>query len=96
MTMLNLVKQSLRVSVDDYNDELNMLIAAAVDDLGIAGVINIDTETDPLIKAAICTFCKIRFGGQVEDGARLQASYDEQKAQLSTASGHTDWLDGEE
>lgn len=89
--MLELVKMALRISTDAFDDELNNLIAAAIADMGIAGVINIDEDTDPLIKQAICTYCKLHFGIP-EDADRLQKSYDEQKAQLSTATGYTDWM----
>lgn len=88
--MLDLVKMALRIGTDAFDDELNNLIEAAQDDLGIAGVINIDAETDPLIKTAIITYCKLHFG-LPEDADRLKAAYDEQKGQLSTATGHTEW-----
>lgn len=88
--MLDLVKLALRIGTDAYDAELNNLIEAAQDDLGIAGVVNIDADTDPLIKTAIITYCKLHFG-LPEDADRLQRSYDEQKGQLSTATGHTDW-----
>lgn len=91
--MLELVKSALRVSTDAYDDELNMLIDAAVADLGIAGVIDIDTDTDPLIQMAVCTYCKMHFGVP-DDAERLKKAYDEQKAQLGMATGHTDWLEG--
>ena len=89
--MLNLVKQALRITTDAYNDELNTLIEAAAADLGIAGIINLDTTADPLVQVAVVTYCRLHFG-VVDDYDRLKASYDEQKAQLSTASGYTDWL----
>lgn len=88
--MLNLVKMALRISTTAYDDQLNMLIDAAVADLGLAGIINIDTETDPLIKQAVCTYCAVNMG-LTEDAERLKKSYDEQKAQLSMATGHTEW-----
>lgn len=91
--MLALVKSALRIATGAYDDELNMLIAAAVDDLGLAGVIDIDTTDDPLIQHAVCTYCKLHFGIP-DDADRLQKSYDEQKAQLGMATGHTDWLEG--
>lgn len=89
--MLDLVKQALRITTDAYNDELNTLIEAAAADLGIAGIINLDTAADPLVQTAVITYCRLHFG-VVDDYDRLKASYDEQKAQLSTASGYTDWL----
>lgn len=89
-TMLNLVKTALRVSGNAFDEELEMLIAAAMGDLGIAGVIPAD---DALVKTAVCTYCKLHFGGSVDDADRLKKSYDEQKAQLATNTGHTDWLE---
>lgn len=90
--MLNLVKKSLRVTTEAYDDELNMLIEAAQDDLRIAGVSNFDTCESAVTKA-IVTYCKLHFG-MPSDADRLQKSYDEQKAQLSTHTGNTDWLEG--
>lgn len=89
--MLDLVKMALRIFSDAYDDELELLIAAAEEDLGIAGVANID-ETDPIVVKAIISYCKLQFGIP-DDADRLQKSYDEQKAQLATHTGHTDWLE---
>ena len=91
-TMLEKVKLSLRVTTDDFDTELNDLIDACKSDLGLAGV-NEDDTTDPLIIRAIITYCKANFG-EPDDYDRLKFSYDEQKAQLSMATGYTDWLDG--
>ena len=90
--MLDLVKQALRITTEDFDDELNNLIAAAIDDLGLAGVIDTDTpeDPDPLVRTAVCTYCKLHFGDP-EHADRFKASYDEQKAQLATATGHTEW-----
>lgn len=89
--MLDKVKTALRIKTNAYNDELNDLIAAAQIDLGIAGV-QLQPETDPIVTRAIITFCKMSFG-LPEDYDRLKKSYDEQKAQLVTATGYTDWGD---
>ncbi len=89
--MLDKVKKALRVKTDAYNDELNNLIASAQLDLGIAGVVLPD-ELDAICETAIITYCKMNFG-LPEDADRLKASYDEQKAQLITATGYTDWGD---
>ena len=90
--MLEKVRNALRISVSDntaINQELTDLIAAAKLDLGIAGVV-VPTELDALVEKAIITYCKMSFG-LPEDYDRLKASYDEQKAQLSNATGDTDW-----
>ena len=65
------------------------MILSALLDLGIAGVTKTELE-DPLILRAVITYCKVHFG-EPDDRAWLKQSYDEQKAQLQTASGYTDW-----
>lgn len=86
--LLNLVKMALRIKTDAFNDELKSLIQAAQLDLGVAGV---NPEAlDDLVKRAICTYCKMSFG-LPEDYDKLKLSYDEQKAQMSNATGYTDW-----
>ena len=87
--MLSEVKTALRIKTNKYDSELTGLIAAAQLDMGIAGVVLPD-ELDELVKQAVITYCKMRFG-LPEDYDRLKKSYDEQKAQLSTATGYTNW-----
>ena len=90
--MLEKVRNALRISVKDntaINGELEDLIKAAKLDLGIAGVV-VPTELDALVERAIITYCKMSFG-LPEDYDRLKRSYDEQKAQLSNATGYTNW-----
>lgn len=87
--MLELVKTALRITTTAYDSELTYLIDAAKLDLGIAGV-NVPEELDAVVKKAIITYCKMSFG-LPEDYDRLKRSYDEQKAQLSNATGYTDW-----
>ena len=88
--MLESVKLALRITTDAFDDEITDLIDAALADLGIAGITNLD-EADALIKRAVITFCRVNFG-EPDDYDRMKASYDEQKAQLQTATGYTDWL----
>ena len=87
--MLKKVKLALRISTDAFDSELLDLIDAAQLDLGIAGVL-VPEELDALVSKAIITYCKMSFG-LPEDYDRLKRSYDEQKAQLSNATGYTDW-----
>lgn len=88
--MLESVKLALRITTDAFDDEIQDLIDAALADLGIAGITNLD-EADALIKRAVITYCRVNFG-EPDDYDRMKASYDEQKAQLQTATGYTDWL----
>lgn len=92
-TILDKVKLALRIVTDDFDLEIQDLIDACLLDLGIAGVTKNDT-TNALVIRAICTYCKYHFGDAkgVEELERLKQSYDEQKAQMSMATGFTDWL----
>ena len=93
MQMLEDVKLALRITTDAFDSELTDLILAAQTDLGVAGVTNITTD-DFLVKRAIITYCRVNFGTP-DDYDRMKRSYDEQKAQLSTNTGHTDWGGGD-
>lgn len=85
--MLEAVKLALRVTTTDFDDELIGLIRAACADLGIVGVQAEATTSDPLLTRAIVTFCKANFG-EPDEYDRLKQSYDEQKAQLISATGY--------
>ena len=87
--MLEKVKLALRITTNAYDSELEDLIEAAKADLGIAGVVLPET-LDAIVSRAVVTYCKVHFGSP-DDFDRLKASYDEQKAQLSMATGYTDW-----
>lgn len=89
--MLDKVKLALRVTTTAFDSEINDLIDAALADLGLAGVTN-QEQTDPLVIRAVTTYCRANFG-QPEDYEHMKAAYDEQKAQLRTATGYTDWGD---
>ena len=90
--MLPKVKQALRMTTTAFDAiELTDLIKAAMLDLGVAGV-EVPANYDELVGQAIVTYCKMNFG-LVDEYDRLKRSYDEQKAQLVTCTGYTDWLE---
>lgn len=91
MAILDDVKLALRITTTAFDSELTNLINAAKIDLGIAGV-TLPSTLDAICNLAIVTYCKCNFG-QPDDYDRLKASYDEQKAQLSMATGYTTWTD---
>lgn len=98
MSLLDRVKTSLRLNTTAYDtNEISPLIESALLDLGIAGIdIHDQAETtDPLIEIAVVTYCRMHFGNP-DNYDRLKRSYDEQKAQLQTASGYTDWGDNDD
>lgn len=91
MAIIDKVRMALRISTTSYDDELTDLIKAAQADLGIAGV-EVPSTLDEICIKAVITYCKMSFG-LPEDYDRLKRSYDEQKAQLSNATGYTNWGD---
>jgi len=91
VTTLVKVKEALRIKSTAFDNDLSLLIESAKADLGVAGVINL-SENDPLIERAIITYCAMNSINQDADRREwLKRSYDEQKAQLSTCTGFTDW-----
>ena len=88
--MLEKAKKALRLTTDAYDEEISALIDAAERDLEIAGVQ--PSTQDALWETAILTYVRARFGSP-DDYDRIKAAYDEQKAQLMTATHYTDWGD---
>lgn len=88
--LLPKVKEAARIKTNVFDDgQLTDLITAAQMDLGIAGII-VPDDFDALVSQAVITYCLMNFG-LVDEYDRLKRSYDEQKAQLQTASGYTTW-----
>lgn len=100
--MLTEIKLALGKVKNDYDAELARLALAAVGDLGIVDVeaagVNLSiaqdgtvtdssTITDQLLIRAIITYVRMNFKSP-EDYDKLKRSYDEQKAQLITATGY--------
>ena len=91
--LLTKAKLALRITTTAYDNDITDLIDAAKLDLGIAGVVLPD-NLDALCTRAVITYVKVHFGASADaDYDRLKRSYDEQKAQLQTATGYTDWGD---
>lgn len=86
--MLTNCKTAMRITTDAFDDEISSYINAAEIDLGIAGVVY--EAVDDLVQKAIITYVRMSFGNP-PNYDRLKAAYDEQKAQLQTATGYTEW-----
>ncbi len=87
------VKTALRITTSAFDEEIEDLIDAALLDLGIAGVSNMDLD-NKLVLRAVTTYVKCNFG-EPDDYDRLKRSYDEQKAQMSMATGYTTWTEAQ-
>ena len=76
-----------------FDDYFTSLLEAAALDLGIAGV-DLPTTLDAICDRAEITYCAYHWEmdhGSTDRAEKLKVSYDEQKAQLSMATGYTDW-----
>lgn len=87
-------KMARRITTDAFDSQIGDLLDSAMVDMKIAGVEVPETIT-PIVETAAITYVALHFG-QPDDYERLKKSYDEQKGQLATATGYTDWgdLDG--
>ena len=72
-----------------YDAEVGRLLDAAMLDLGVAGVV-VPEQLDALVETAAITYFLMNFG-EPDEYDRLKKSYDEQKAQLATCTGYTEW-----
>jgi hypothetical protein len=90
MALIDTCKMALRVTTDAYDAEIREYIEAAKLDVGIAGVET--TAADSLVNTAILTYVRMRFGAPANYD-KLKSAYDEQKAQMMTATGYTNWGD---
>ena len=82
-------KLAARITTDAFDPQIFDILQAALLDLGVAGVV-VPDGNDALVKQAAITYFLMRFGAP-EEYERLKRSYDEQKAQLATCTGYTDW-----
>ena len=89
--LITSAKLAARITTGAFDSQISDLLDAAALDLGVAGVV-VPAELDALVKQAEITYCLMHFG-EPDQYDRLKASYDEQKSQLSTCTGYTDWGD---
>lgn len=78
-----------RMNTNAFDAQVSRLLSAALRDLYVAGV-DLPEQAEPLAVEAAITYFLVHFGSP-DEYDRLKTSYDEQKAQLRTLSGFTDW-----
>jgi len=95
--MLSKVKLALRIKSDALNDEMSGLIAAAVEDLQLAGVKTPDAPeiNDALLERAIIMYAKAHFGLDNKDAQKYLALYENLKERLTLAAKYQDKGGGE-
>lgn len=89
--MINKAKLTLRLTKNAYDSQIGDLIDTAFVDMQIAGV-EIPENLTPIVETAALTYVSMKFG-EPDKYDELKKSYDEQKAQLATFTGYTDWGD---
>lgn len=87
--LIQAAKTAKRLKTNAYDSQVQGLLQAAILDLGVAGV-EIPEQMDCLVSQAAITYFLMHFG-EPDNYDKLKASYDEQKAQLVTCTGYTDW-----
>ena len=87
--LITSAKLAARITTAAFDSQISDLLDAAALDLGVAGVV-VPEEYDALVKQACITYVLMNFG-QPDEYERLKKSYDEQKAQLATCTGYTNW-----
>lgn len=80
--MLEEVKNALRITESDFNDEIEGLIDAAKSDLETSGVASSNLE-EPLCKQAIILYCKALFGYDNNEADRFMQSYEHIKRKVA-------------
>ena len=87
-TLIAAAKKAGRITTNEFDSEVERLLNASFLDMGVAGVVA--ENADPLIEQAAITYFLLHFG-EPDNYDRLERSYNEQKAQLATHTGHTVW-----
>lgn len=91
--MLNKVKLALRIAGNAYDDELNLLISACLEELEGLNVIidyNDGVPASAQVQSAVIAYCKWQFG-DAENKEQFERIYHTKLAQLKTMTGHTNW-----
>lgn len=85
--MFQKVKTALRITHDSLDAEIQDLIDAALLDLGISGIDNLD-EKDPLILRAVTIYCKSHIGLNNTDSEKYNVSYELLKIHLALSGDY--------
>lgn len=88
-SLIEKAKLAARITTEAFDEQISDLLDTAMLDMGVAGV-EAPESADLLISQAAITYFLMHFG-QPDEYDRLKRSYDEQKAQLATCTGYTDF-----
>ena len=87
--MLEIVKNSLKISTNIFDSDLRRMIEACKLDLSMSGIKKID-EQNALIQQAIILYCKVNFERKPDaDTDRLEKAYRNLKIAISLCGDYT-------
>lgn len=81
-----LVKKSLRLSSDYFDDEILSLMITAKREIERAGIIY--DENNEMIQQAVVQFCKSRFGYDNKEAHRFERNFNEMLKSMSLSSDY--------
>lgn len=86
--LINLVKMQNLWNTSAYDTLIESKINACLRDLEVVGIPTDEEDVlDPLIRAAVLTYCTMNLGKPSKDEYdRLKAAYDEMKGQMQSSS----------
>lgn len=84
--MLEKIRKALRLNNNEFDSEIEDLIASAKSDLLLAGII--DDEKKPLIARAIEIYCKANFGLDNSDSDKYAEAYQKLKDHLAISEDY--------
>lgn len=97
--MLQKVRKALRIASTEFDDEIQLLIDACLENLDKLGVsVELDDSGAPVsaqVRLAVIAFCKWQFGNN-EDKDQWREIYDRQLAEMKMMTGLTVWETVEE
>lgn len=86
--MLEQVKLALRITEEEFEDEILRLIEDCLEELARLGVTA--DEEDPQIISAVVAYCKWQFGDN-DTADRWRDIYSRKLAQFKMMTGYTNW-----
>ena len=87
--MLDKVRETLRITHNKLDNELQDVIEACKTDLKISGITKIDDD-DPLIQQAIKTYAKAEYEQDVNKANRLTQAYVSLKISMALCGDYTE------
>ncbi len=86
------MRNALRRTSEDFDDEIKDLIESARQELILSGILSdkANDESDPLIKRAVTLYLKAEFGLEPEYSDRYRSAFESLKISLALSKDYTE------